>query len=202
MSYATIDDLRSQLGARPVPEASAAYAAKMLHPFPDGPIVDRPVFVLERCTGKRVLEFGASGPLHEAIHKAASASLGVDRSDGAGVVGFDLDDVTQKTLPAFDPDVIICGEVLEHLSNAGWFLTRLRRQYAGVPVVVTVPNALSSIAQKQLARGLENCNIDHVCWFSPRTLRTLVERAGYVVRAWAYYNGDGPSAEGIVAVMD
>jgi hypothetical protein len=202
MSYATIDDLRSHLGAKVVPAESAAYAAKMLHALPSGAIVNREAFVLERCLGRKVLEFGASGRLHDELVKVSTV-IGVDRHDSDGVIGFDLDDVTQPALPGpLRVDVVVCGEVLEHLSNPGWFLRRVKDQWPGVPVIVTVPNAFSSIAQAHVKRGVENVNIDHVAWYSPRTLKTLVERVGFSIVAVAYYNGDGPLAEGLIAVLE
>ncbi len=203
MSYATIDDLRSNLSGKPkAPELSAAYVAKMLHDLPPPKTVDRAAFILKHVTGKRVLEFGASGPMHDAIVKVALSCTGVDRRDSDGVVGFDLDDVAQPTLPTATADIIVCGEVLEHLSNPGWFLTRLKRQYSGVPVIITVPNAFASAGKSWLAKGKENVNIDHVAWYSPRTLATLLNRAGYTYADLFYYNGDGPTAEGLVVVTE
>jgi 2-polyprenyl-3-methyl-5-hydroxy-6-metoxy-1,4-benzoquinol methylase len=203
VSYATIDDLRSQLGSRePDKGSNVAYAAKMLHPLPEIKIVDRAEFLLSQVKGKRVLEFGATGPMHDAIVKVAASCFGVDRADGPGVVGFDLDDVRQMRLPAAECDVIICGEVLEHLSNPGHFLARLKKQYPGVPVVVTVPNAFSSIAAKWIAKGQENVNPDHVAWYSPKTLSVLLERAGYSAAELFFYNGNGPTAEGLIVVTE
>lgn len=219
MTYASLDDLRSQLGA-PTPKATASdapaalrggtpeYAAKMMHPLPAGVEVDRAAFILERVKGKRVLEFGASGPMHEAVVKVAARVMGVDREGGEGVVGFDLDDVHLEDLPgatwmpmeSLDAEVILCGEVLEHLSNPGWFLTRLQRQYAGVPVLITVPSAFTSRGRPNLAKDFENVNIDHVAWYSPRTLRTLLERAGYEIREFAWYGGPPPYSEGLIVV--
>lgn len=200
MSYATIDDLRSQLGASP---QRVAYDAKMLHDCPDGAIVDRAAFILEKVAGKRVLEFGASGAMHDAMVKASAAIYATDLHRAEGVIAFDLDDITQTLLPSMtDPDVIVCGEVVEHLANPGFFVQRLRRSYPGVPVIITVPNAHSRIGYKHIAKGIENVNIDHVAWYSPRTLRTLVERYGYRITEFAYYNGDGPTAEGLIAVVE
>lgn len=205
MSYATIDALREQLGAKQGPEQSAAYAEKMLHPLPEVKVVaDRIAYLLEHVTGKRVVEFGASGAASLAIRKAASDYFGVDRTDDPPVIGFDLDDVSLLTVPTpvWTPEIVICGEVLEHLSNPGWFLTRLRRQWSGVPVLITVPNAFCAGAQKWLAKGMENVNRDHVAWYSPKTLSVLLERVGYVRADLAYYNGTGPTAEGLIVVAE
>ena len=205
MSYATIDDLRSHLGG--APKQSPEYIAKMMHPFPKATAVDRAAFILGHCTGKRVLEFGASGALHDRIVAAAEITLGIDRIDAVGVYGFDLDDVQQEYLvPAaargYRPEIVICGEVLEHLSNPGWFLARINRHYAGVPVILTVPNAFSSAGYKWALKGIENVNADHVAWYSPKTLSVLLERAGYAVGGLFYYGGDGPTAEGLIVVTE
>ena len=204
MSFASIDDLRSQLGGTKTVEPSAAYAEKMLHKLPETKVVDRAEFILSHVKGKRVLEFGASGPMHEAIVKAAVGYLGVDREDGPGVVGFDLDDVLEKWLPnGWDvPDIIVCGEVLEHLGNPQWFLTRLKRQFAGVPVLITVPNAFAEAGKSWLKKGYENVNKDHVAWYSPKTLSVLLERAGYTCGDLYYYNGTGPTAEGLIVIAE
>lgn len=205
MSYATIDDLRSQLGARQTPEHSAAYAEKMLHALPETKVVaDRVAYLLEHVRGKRVLEFGATGPASVSIRQAAADYFGVDRTADGCVVAFDLDDVHAEALPApaWTPEIVVCGEVLEHLSNPGWFLTRLRRQHPAVPVILTVPNAFSSAAQKWLGKGYENVNRDHVAWYSPKTLSVLLERVGYTQADLAYYNGTGPTAEGLIVVAE
>ncbi len=203
MSYSTIDALRASLGKPQATEKDAVYAEKMLHDLPETTSVDRIVFLLQQVAGKRVLEFGASGPMHDGIVKAAKVVVGVDRVDGQGVVGFDLDDVAVAHLPeAVSPDVIICGEVLEHLANPGWFLQRLKRQYDGVPVVITVPNAFSKAGRQHIERGRENVNKDHCAWYSWKTMSVLLGRYGYVVKAFYFYGGDGPTAEGLVFVTE
>jgi 2-polyprenyl-3-methyl-5-hydroxy-6-metoxy-1,4-benzoquinol methylase len=209
VSYATIDDLRSQLGSAKTSEESAAYAAKMLHPLPEIKVVkDRAAFILEHCAGKRVLEFGASGPLTPAIRKTAAAYLGVDRHDhGDDIIGVDLDDVSREdVLPVAyhsrEFDVVVCGEVVEHLGNPQWFLTRLKRHYVGLPVLVTVPNAFSDVGRKWILKGTENVNADHVAWYSPKTLSVLLQRAGFTVADLYYYNGSGPTAEGLIVVTE
>lgn len=206
-AYPTIDALRAGLGAKAATDA--AYAAKMLHKVPEAPVVDRAGFLLDLCRGKRVLEFGASGPMHEKIKAVASVYQGVDRDAGPQVVAFDLDDVSldlPDTVFTLDdeapPDVIVCGEVLEHLGNPQWFLTRLRQQYAGVTTVVTVPNAFSEAARAHMARGIENVNPDHVSWFSYKTLYTLLGRAGYTKNTFAWYGGKPYVAEGLIVVME
>jgi hypothetical protein len=219
VSFATISDLRQGLGSK-ASKHSPEYTKKMMHDLPEGEIVDRSKFILEKVRGQRVLEFGASGPMHDAIVKTASFVLGVDREDGPGIRGFDLDEVRVdaslacktngvgpalyffiKDEGAFTPDIIVCGEILEHLANPGFFLQRLRAQYPTTLVLITVPNAYCDAGRSHLKNGIENVNIDHVSWYSPRTLKTLVERYGYTIQEFAYYNGNGPTAEGLIAVL-
>jgi hypothetical protein len=203
MRYATIEDLRSQLGEKPGSSLSPAYVAKMMHVIPEATDVDRVAFLLARAAGKRVAEFGASGTMHEQLLTVAAAVYGVDRTPSAHVVAFDLDDVRQAALPTpLDVDLVICGEVLEHLSNPGWFLQRVRRQYPGVPVLITVPNAFTNVARAHLKQGLENVNIDHCAWYSYITLRTLLGREGYAISEFHWYGGAGPTAQGLVVVAE
>jgi 2-polyprenyl-3-methyl-5-hydroxy-6-metoxy-1,4-benzoquinol methylase len=200
MTYATIDALRSGLGA---PELGPEYTAKMMHPVPTAQTVDREAFICRQAASKRVLDIGASGALHVALVGVAARVAGIDRSYAEGVTGLDLDDVTIPTLPVDGPfDLVVIGEVLEHLSNPGFLLTRLRRQLPGVPIIVTVPNAFSSAGAKHLTRGVENVHRDHVAWYSPTTIATLLERAGYVTGALYYYNGEGPRAEGLIVCAE
>ncbi len=72
----------------------------------------------------------------------------------------------------------------------------------GIPVLITVPNAFATAGRQWLAKGKENVNIDHVAWYSPRTLATLLNRAGYTYADLFYYNGDGPTAEGLIVVTE
>lgn len=213
MAFPTIDALRESLAQKTVP--SEDYTAKMLHPVPRSTVVDRVAFVLEQCKGKRVLELGASGPLHAKIVEVSTQCCGIDRpgSDhviasgpgwGAYVVGFDLDDVSCQSIPiglfVGAPDVIVCGETLEHLSNPGWLLTRLHRQWPDVPLLITVPNAYSEAGARHMAQGIENVNRDHVAWYSYWTLHELLRRAGYRIDEFRWYHGDPYDAEGLIVI--
>lgn len=199
MTFATLDDLRLNLG-RKTPDP--AYAAKMLHAVPEAPVVDRAGFLLSVCKGEVVLDIGASGPMHREIVKVAATCYGIDRVASDGVVGIDLDD-PKGEVPAY-PNVtrIVCGEVLEHLANPGLLLTRLARGYPSVEMFITVPNALSEIARAKILTGTENVNADHVCWYSWKTMTTLLTRYGYVVKGFCWYNGKPLTAEGLIFVVE
>lgn len=181
-----------------------AYEEKQCHAVPRFSVIDRTDFILEQCSGKVVLDIGASGPLHEAIAEVAKKCYGIDREDGDGVVGVDLDNLSDTFgLPRFgDVKLIVCGEVIEHLANPGTFLKHLRYAYSGTPVIITVPNAASSILQSNLRRGIESVNSDHVAWYSWKTLSVLLDRYGYVPREWHWYHGEPRFAEGIICVAE
>ena len=201
MTFDTLDALRESL-AQPSPGVSDAYRAKMLHPVPNATTVERIPFLCTQATGKRVLHLGASGPLHAALLKVAASAAGIDRADAPGIRGYDLDNIGISGLPPewAEYDLIVAGEILEHLTNPGRLLRCLRSQYPGVPLIVTVPNAFSAIAAKHIARGIENVNRDHVAWYSPITMATLLQKCGYASGDLYYYNGTGPTAEGLIVV--
>jgi hypothetical protein len=142
--------------------------------------------------------------MHEAIVKVAGFLYASDHQpNGAVDETLDLDDVRQSYVTVemsenVRPDVIICGELIEHLTNPGWFLTRLRNQYPGVPKIITVPNAFCR--QSRLKDGIETVNRDHVAWYSYITLTGLLAKCGYQVLDWAWYHGDPLTAEGLVVV--
>lgn len=201
MPFATVDALRESL-AHPTPR-TGEYAAKMLHPVPKTTVVDRVAFVLDRCRGKRVLELGASGRLHTALVDVAVALFGIDRETSEGVYGYDLDVVSRYDIPCDldgGPEIIVCGEILEHLSNPGWLLTRLHQAFPSIPVLITVPNAFSAAGAQHMAQGIENVNRDHVAWYSYQTLKTLLARTGYAIETFHWYGGDPNDAEGLVVV--
>lgn len=208
MSYATLEALRESL-AKPTPVQKGPvltpeYKAKMMHDIPKTTVVDRAEFILEHVRGKRVLELGASCPMHAKIVKAAAKTCGIDLNYSENVLEFDLDDVQTTLLPWNGEviDIIVCGEVIEHLSNPGWLLKRLREQRVGVPVIITVPNAFSEIVCVHLENSVENVNIDHVSWYSYRTLRTLIERAGYTIKNFHWYGGQPYVSEGLVMLVE
>lgn len=179
----------------------ADYARKMLHAVPDAPVVDRIAFVAARCRGRRVLSLGHSGPLAAVVDDVAAEVYGVDRSPlNPDVQRMDLDRWPEH-LPPWPVDLVLCGEVLEHLANPGRLLEHLALAYHNIPVIITVPNAMSQAARRHMERGVENINRDHVAWYSYYTLLTLVERYGYELQEWYWYNGTPRFAEGLIFVV-
>ena len=78
-------------------------------------------------------------------------------------------------------DTIVAGELIEHLSNPGRFLSRARQHLKlDGRLVLTTPYAFSLMyALYAFFHFPKTCeNQQHTCWFCLRTLRLLVERAG------------------------
>jgi len=177
------------------------YYQKMLHKIPVATVVDRVKFIVAQCKGKKVLNMGcAANSLHSEIIKVAASVFGIDKIEPCDLK-MDFDNFyTIEPLVSPKPEIIVCGEVLEHLSNPGIFLKALR--FFNVPLIITTPNAFCDFAASHMKRNQENVNVDHVAWYSWRTLTTLVERCGYVVKDFHWYNGRPLFAEGMVMVVE
>ena len=202
----SLDDLREELLG--YGDRDPAWVQKMCHAVPDAPVVKRVDTILKYCEKKTVLNLGcASGPLHRQIQKVATVVYGIDK-DPCGHKGckqYDFDRIPGDPLPSFPYfdvtfDLLVAGEILEHLSNPGYFLDRLHQYHA--PLLITVPNAFSSSAQRALAEGVEEVNRTHVAWYSWHTLKTLLSMHGFVITTVSYYNGRPRVAEGLVVMTE
>ena len=198
--FATLDALADEITE--MGSHTAEYWAKQVHVVPKSAVVDRNTWLVQQATGKTVLHIGCTGALDTALLKVATKCYGFDtlpleRKDYTQV---DCDRVKDQPLPVCEGvQLIICGEVLEHLSNPGYFLEGLKRAYPAVPVIFTVPNAFSSGGQEWLVkRGRENVNADHVCYYSYTTIKELLRRAGYTICRFAWYHGKPYIAEGLI----
>jgi hypothetical protein len=199
--YASLEALEHGIQARRglTPE----YADKMLHQVPDVPSVDRVPWLVARLTGKTILHLGCVGPLHEQLLQVCTRAYGLDQEAARYPDYTRLDlEAGSAPLPWFsDVEVVLLGEVLEHLVSPGALLKQVRAGYGGCEVIITVPNAGAAGLQQHLKRGYENVNIDHKMWFSYRTLRSLVEACGLQLVAWYWCGGPPLFAEGLLFVV-
>ncbi len=212
----TLNDIRKQGEAygRHTPE----YFEKMMHAVPDAPSIDREAYIVEKCRGKAVLSLGHSGPLAKMVKDVATMCAGYDLEAGAGITQIDLDKNPSelreyKVFPdgsvhlgaSMSYDLILCGEILEHLANPGNLLAVLKKCGDGkgnqAPVLITVPNAFCEVGRAHLKTGTENVNRDHVSYYSYWTLRRLVERYGFAVKEFFWYKGEPRLAEGLIMLV-
>lgn len=151
--------------------------------------VDRFDFITEACRGKAVLDIGCVGAdgtcrLHREISKAARECVGIDTAAAEGVIVADCQnfDLQRKF------DVIVAGEVIEHLTNVSSFLGSAKKHMNrdGL-LVITTPNpyALFLIA-KSFFKPLKN-EPTHVAMYDYTVLRNLLVRSGFEVVKIAYY---------------
>ena len=152
-------------------------------------------FVVKYCRNKNVLDLGCvqHNPLnykskywlHKAILKTAASVVGIDlyekgvrylRGQGFNVIladaqCFDLGRIF---------DVIVAGDLIEHLENFDGFLESCKRHMErSSKLLISTPNPWywKNIAKAVLEKEVAN-NPEHTCWLCPRTLRQLVKRHG------------------------
>ncbi len=176
---------------------------ELVHELPHAEIVDRIEWLTTQCTGKRVihvgfadagfrLEQGRSGRwLHGHLHEVASELVGID-ADDAGIAaatedGFeayvvDCTDAEAVAALNLEPaDVVLAGEVIEHISTPGPFLDAMHHLCKpDGTLIVTTPNAYGLInVAASITRRVEINHPDHVVMFTWRTLTELMRRSGW-----------------------
>ena len=184
---------------------------------------DRVSWMLQQCAGQRVVDIGcvdtgfleeraSSGELmHQRIAGVAKAILGVDidlqgierfRQLGfTNVIAADLSVSSETVMRETERlmkgcDVIACGEVLEHVPNAGNLLNgigELARAFDAA-AIITVPNAFSIRSILAVLAGTEIVHPDHKYYFSWRTLKSLLEQSGLVIVETHFYADNRGSA--------
>ncbi len=78
-------------------------------------------------------------------------------------------------------DVIVAGEIIEHVENPGRFLGNMMRHLnrEGV-LIISTPNPFYAKQTWKIWRyGQPAINEGHTCWFDPITLDQLLDRAGF-----------------------
>ena len=160
--------------------------------------VDRVKRIQDLCAGKRVLDVGccnhgnlskwdAGQFLHAEIAKTAGDLHGLDNDTeaikklverGYKIHEGDAEKLNPAALGQFD--VVVAGEIIEHLSNPGLFLDGAYSLLnPGGILVATVPNAWSFTRLKQLYKGLDDVqwtHSQHTAWYSKATISALFKR--------------------------
>ena len=146
-------------------------------------------------TGKRVLDVGcSSGYLSEPLSRRGNTLVGIELDPAAAreaerfcerVLVGDLETM-ELPLEHESFDVVLCGDVIEHLRDPGAALARLRPFLAeGGRLVVSTPNIANWAMRLSLLAGrwryTDRGFLDrtHTHLFTRRTLVETIERAGY-----------------------
>jgi 2-polyprenyl-3-methyl-5-hydroxy-6-metoxy-1,4-benzoquinol methylase len=184
----------------------------MVHTIPDVPVIsDRERFIAKACENRSILHLGCAGwplteeslrdgtLLHLALSKVSARAFGIDlceqglsvlRNHGfTDLIRWDVEEIGQLSLET-PPDVIVAGEILEHLSNPGLFFQGVSKlmKHSGCILIVTVPNAFSFRHFASLMfRKIELVMPDHTAYYSFKTLSELINRQGLRVREFYNY---------------
>lgn len=166
--------------------------------------VDRISYIRDACEGRRVLDLGAmdetafnvkrgSGSwLHEEVAAVATSVVGLDSSPVVPSEGLKTSarstifrgDVYKVgdflTAHGFTPDVVVAGELIEHVENPLVFLKSFTTVPAlrGKRLLLTTPNATAIHNFLIAMTKRESTHADHLSILSYKTLNTLLSRAG------------------------
>ncbi|SRR6266540_1558146 len=187
-------------------------SAQWTHRLPASRTVHRIDFLRQVAAGKRVIHLGFWGTedcrdqlgpeglwLHDQLGQTAASLVGIDynedavaRARGEGYEAYAVDCRDGKALTALEletADVVIAGELIEHLDSPGAFLDAIHALVSpGGTLVVTTPNAYALLNPITALRRFEIINPDHVVLYSWFTLRNMMERHGWAVREILAYD--------------
>ncbi|CAN5382872.1 hypothetical protein BH10ACI3_BH10ACI3_11550 [soil metagenome] len=181
----------------------------------DFELVQRLDVIKELCAGKKVLHLGCTNYpyteksiaddmlLHFELEKIAGDLWGMD-FDQAGIdllLKHGSKQIVQGDLEHLDKleldekfDIIVAGEMIEHLNNPGLFLDGIKRFMNGDSrLIITTINAYSGM--RFLYYGVrgkrgkhEPVHPDHVAYYSYLTLSLLLNRHELQVDRFLYYD--------------
>lgn len=165
--------------------------------------VSRDEYILRACRGMDVLHLGCSDApytkskyrsgrlLHASLRDVANKLVGVDIDEESvewlRVYGFEdvfvhdvmkIDELLKRI--DFQPEVIVAGELLEHLAQPYDFLLGIRSiMQSDTLLIVSVPNAFSVRGFFNSLFGREKTHPDHMAYYSYVTINSLLEAAGF-----------------------
>ena len=165
------------------------------------PVVnDRVFYLMHSAAGLEVLDVGCTGKkgdgripdvtttLHQSLKPVCKSLVGVD-NDESGIKlmereGFKVIccDITLMNLQRTF-DLIIAGEIIEHLSNPGLALKNLGKHLNQTGrLVLTTSNPFYYRQQSKILRkGHIQVHPEHTAWYDPQTMGVLLNNAGFTV---------------------
>lgn len=178
-------------------------------------LVQRVDFIKKISRGKKVLHLGCTNYpytreaidndmlLHFELEKVAAElygfdydQAGLDIIESAGAKNLYRADLERLDEVGLEEtfDVIIAGEMIEHLSNPGLFLKGIRRfMNERTALVITTINAYCAF--RFIIYGLrgkgganEPVHPDHVAYYSFKTLKLVLEREELRIRNFYFYD--------------
>ncbi len=162
--------------------------------------VCRGFFIQEKCRGKRVLDLGCirhsadfaiqdRNWLHNKIRSVAAETVGVDilaqEVNRLNENGYDIvfADVTKPLNINGQFDVIVAGDLIEHLVNFEGFFLNCRRllKKEGILIISTPNPFYAELYGFLVFKRRFLINPEHTCWIDPQALLQLAARFGYII---------------------
>ncbi|MGI8639521.1 MAG: class I SAM-dependent methyltransferase [Pyrinomonadaceae bacterium] len=178
-------------------------------------LVQRVEFIKKACIGKKVLHLGCTDYpftkqaiennmlLHFEIEKAARELYGFDfdqegidvltEAGGKNLFRADLEKLEDVPLDETF-DIIVAGEMIEHLSNPGLFLRGIKRFMTDkTKLIITTINAYSGMrffiyGLRGKGGACEPVHPDHVAYYSYKTLSLVLQREKLSVEEFVFYD--------------
>ncbi len=174
----------------------------MTHPLPRAALVSRIDYLVGRARGRRVIHvgfvdtgcaeanMGSDTWLHAHLDRAATALVGIDVNEvgvkeavdrGYEAYAIDCRDAVALRDAGIEPgQLVIAGEVIEHLDDPGSFLAGLHNLTGpGGEMVITTPNITGLFNTFAALANREINHPDHVVMFTWQTLTTMARRHGW-----------------------
>ena len=178
-------------------------------------LVQRVEYIKKICEGKKVLHLGCTdypftefrfnenSLLHFELQKHAAElygfdfdQKGIDILEKAGVKNLFRADLEKLEEVELDEtfDVIVAGEMIEHLSNPGLFLRGIKRfMNEQTKLVITTINAYSGMrffiyGLRGRGGAQEPVHPDHVAYYSYKTLSLVIDREDLVINDFVFYD--------------
>lgn len=197
--------------------------------------VVREDFIMKLSRDKRVLHFGfldspfaqegilSGSLLHQKVKRVANYLHGIDIDASSLEIYRNLTGDTDNSILDIEGDIegvdvlskgyqiILFPEILEHLLAPARALTNLKRVCClneGAKLCITVPNAFSILGFYTAIDGIELVHPGHYYYFSPFTLRKLLNDIGFSkVDLQLYSSADlvrspGITKHGVIAICD
>lgn len=175
-------------------------------------LVDRTTHLCDLCSRKKVLHLGATDApetenavkegrfLHNDLTEVSSEVVGMDINESMitwlrenyGINNIQYGNIeVYEDYPRKEFDIIIAGEILEHLSNQGKALDCLKKvATSNTKLIITVPNAYSLKGFVRALAKHELIHPDHTLHYSLYTLTNLLNRHGFFVEScFSFVNG-------------
>ncbi|WP_018628330.1 methyltransferase domain-containing protein [Niabella aurantiaca] len=163
--------------------------------------VHRINYLKKACTGRNVLDLGCYDEtalvkndsgfyLFDEISAVCKTHIGVDNSaqmpeegilytENIKMLKGDIYHLEKLDFNHQEIDVIIAGELIEHLPDTLMFLKKMKSMFQGKRLICSTPNATSFFNLGLAFIKRESAHKDHFQVYSYKTLNTLCRNAGF-----------------------